>query len=155
RWRFGQCHIGRCQRRQRIHQRTIEGALAQAAANHKHIAHMHVFLCSPCRPVASREAWLCSSPITCAIAFISPGHPEALDMFRTIAPSLASLPRPPDAEIAFGREVSWCPPKSRLEAAGYQCVAPIARTTGLLGPPRGLLAGDPRSAPVADRLLTR
>src|SRR6516162_7800563 len=49
RWRFGQFHIGRCQRRQRIHQRTIEGAFAQAAADHKHIAHMHVSLCSPDR----------------------------------------------------------------------------------------------------------
>jgi hypothetical protein len=28
RWRFGQFHIGRGQRRQRIHQRTIEGAFA-------------------------------------------------------------------------------------------------------------------------------
>ena len=42
--------------------------------------------------VASREAWLCRSQTTCAIAFISPGHPEALDMFWTIAPSLGSLP---------------------------------------------------------------
>jgi hypothetical protein len=47
RWRLGQFHIGGCQRRQRIHQRTIERAFAQAAADHKHIAHMHVFLCQP------------------------------------------------------------------------------------------------------------
>jgi hypothetical protein len=54
RWRFGQFHIGRCQRRQRIHQRTIEGAFAQAAADHKHITHMHAFPC--CSPSRMRRA---------------------------------------------------------------------------------------------------
>jgi len=103
-----------------------------AAADHKHIAHMHVFLCSPCRPVASREAWLCRSQTTCAIAFISPGHPEALDMFRTIAPSLASLPtgEPSSSTDARRRcDSSRCPVGEGVQP----CPRRVIRRMGRLG----------------------
>jgi hypothetical protein len=104
----------------RIHQRTIERAFAQAAADHKHIAHMHVFPC--CSPSRMRRAgWRGSGwrkPPTGGQRLLA----RAMNEATTLSPHGSSLGEPAPRRAA-APPIGSQNPRAGLAASG-QTFAP-------------------------------